>query len=135
VTAVEEIDEINPREAAAGMMLLGALMLALVATFVYRTAMVKPTPPRSAPAPAIVGEQMPSATSPHEPAAIESVEASPPADSSDAAASASVEEPPVEGIEPRTPDAETNSDPASEAPPFQPEQAPRFVAPSSRADQ
>ena len=127
---MDDSEAINPREAAAGLGLIGALMVALVGTFVYRTAM-KPARPRpTAPAPALVNEGTPSNDVTQEPLAAGSLEPAPevtPAPNFDEP----VATPPVVPIEP----GPSEADAESEAPPFQPEPMPRFVAPSSRANQ
>ena len=122
---MDDGETVNPREAVGGLALLGAAMAALVGTFVYRTLMENPTRPRPAiEAPAIVNVEAP-------PSNLE-----PTAPEADAAAATPVQEPaPASAI--NAPDVSppnsstTDGNAASEAPPYQPEAAPRFVAPAS----
>jgi hypothetical protein len=128
---MDDSEAINPREAAAGLGLIGALMVALVATFVYRTAMVRPTRPRPAvDIPALVNEASPSIEFSQEPLAPAGQESAPEATAGNEP-DGPAESSPVVEIDP----AAANAHAESEAPPFQPEPMPRFVAPSSRANQ
>jgi hypothetical protein len=125
---MDDGDAINSREAAAGLGLLGAALLGLVGTFVYRIVMENRTPRPEREGAAIVNVETP-AGSP-------SAEASSADVRDSAAATAQAPDAPAEipdGVSPGS--NQTDESAASEAPPYQPEPMPRFVAPAGRADQ